>query len=146
MSAPLGSNVLTGSPKVYWYALAEPPGMGSGCRKRPSSGMYERTPIAMVPLGSSVESASAPSHEYLGGVLVVGTPNSLVSLVESSFVSVSLSEAVAMISPWRLVSWSTGAAPLFWTATSPPLIPEMLRVQLPDGVSIVHAGALPLPE
>jgi hypothetical protein len=33
-----GSALLTGSPNVYVYASAEPPGLGSGCRKRPSWG------------------------------------------------------------------------------------------------------------
>ena len=43
--------------------------------------------------------------------------------------AVSLREAVAMISPWRFGSSSTGASPLVWTAARLPSIPLMSRVQ-----------------
>src|ERR1700678_2295170 len=139
--SPLGSLVLRGLPDVWEQALADPPPFGSGCRKRPSPGTYERMPISATPEGSSVGISIAPSHEYLGGRLVVGTPNSLVLALDASAVAVSEIEAVATMSPWRLTSCRTGASLLYWIAASWPLMPGMLRVVSPAGLLSVHAGA-----
>src|ERR1700683_4253540 len=96
----------------------------------------------MMPEGSSVGMSSAPSQEYLGGRLVVGTPYSLVSAVEASAVAVSDRAAVAMMSPCRLVSCSTGMRLLLLSvAARPPPMPGMLRV--PSVLEHVHAGLEP---
>src|ERR1039458_3968667 len=119
--------------------------MGSGCKKRPSCGTYERAPIATTPDGSSVGSCIAPNQEYLGGRVVVGTPNSVVSAVEARAVAVSERYAVATMSPWRFVNCSTGASPLLWTAARLPLMAGMLRVHSPE-LFCVQAGEAPGPE
>src|ERR1700733_7174137 len=100
--------------------------------------------MAMTPEGSSVGSWIAPSHEYFGGVLVVGTPNSVVSVMDANPVAVSESWAVAVMSPLRSGSCSTGVSPLVWMAARLPLMPVMLRVHSPV-VLVVHAGELPGP-
>ncbi len=44
----------------------------------PSSGTYEEPLWVITPVDvSSLATPSAPSHEYLGGLPVVGTPNSV---------------------------------------------------------------------
>jgi hypothetical protein len=100
--------------------------------------------MSRAPLGNSVEISTAPSQEYLGGRLVVGTPNSLVSTLLVSSVAVSDSDAVAMMSPWRLVSCSTGSARLLWVAVRAPVRPGIARVVSP-AVLLVQAGASPGP-
>jgi hypothetical protein len=86
---------------------------------------------------------AAPSQAYFGGAsLVVGTPNSLLLYLLSSFVSVSLTAAVATTLPWRSWSWRIAAELFALVAVSSPPIPGMLRVDLPSG-SLVQAMAVP---
>jgi hypothetical protein len=85
--------------------------------------------MVMTPDGSAVGSSCAPSHEYLAGVSVAGTPYSLASaMVEASSVEVSRSLAVAMMSPCRFDSCRTGVSLLCWVAMSPPVMHVMLRM------------------
>src|ERR1700740_2173061 len=91
------------------------------------------------PEDSSEGISRAPSQEYFGGRLVVGTPNSLVSTLLVSAVAVSEEDAVATMSPWRFVTCRLGVSTPTWTAASMPLMPAMLRLVSPVLFSL-HAG------
>jgi hypothetical protein len=62
--------------------------------------------MAVMPLGSSVSRRFPPSLEYLAGLWVEGTPQSVTGVTDGRLVALVLLDACATIEPWRLLSWN----------------------------------------